>query len=422
MSILDEIFERINGEEISELALDLAGIRGPVGHEEEVGEKVFQWLKRHNIPARKQLVAGTRVNVIGCLKGAGGGRSLAFNSHMDTLFRFRGEAQTGKENIDGYRAWRDGERLYGLATLNDRGPLAAFLIAAKAIQEASVTLKGDLVLTSVVGEIGSAPVEEYEGPEYLGKGVGTRMAVTHGPHVDYALVAETTDFGLSWVECGVAYVKITVRGEAIYTPRLRVKPGTGLAGHPNAVIRMARVVETLAGWAEEYPEKHAVDTPCGIVRPKINVGAIRGGAPCRPSETADSCSIYVDIWRAPGVTLGESVRELWQVLDTTGIPLSMEVYLNRNGFIGQGVGPLVDAVSSSYKDMSGAGVPAVSEDITSMWRDTNIYNEMGIPAITFGPTRHSDVNKKQKYLTISDLVLAAKIYSRVALDICGFIE
>jgi hypothetical protein len=64
-----------------------------------------------------------------------------------------------------------------------------------------------------------------------------------------------------------------------------------------------------------------------------------------------------------------------------------------------------------------------------MWRDTNVYNEFGIPSLTFGPTRykmgrhkHRTSNRYQtidRYLTIPDMVMAARVYARTALEICG---
>lgn len=432
MGIEEQVYPYLEADEIAELALQLANIHGPEGHEQPVGKAVFDWMNANDIPAKKLVVAGTRFNVLGRLPGVGGGRNLAFNAHMDTVVLYRGEAQTGVQDLDGYRAWREDDRLFGMAILNDRGCLATFLVAAKAISRSGIRLRGDLVLTAVVGETGAAPIEEYQGPEYFGKGIGTQRAIANGPQVDFALVAETTDFGLCWVQCGVAYVKITVTGESIYTPRTRPDSAITAAEHPSAIVRMAKIVAAVTEWANHYPDRHAVDSPCGVIRPKVNIGAIRGGSPCRPSETAASCSIYADVWRAPGVSLKETLQELRQVLDRTGIAATMQVYLHRNGYVGTGVEPLAKAVSDAYRGLVGTDPPAVSEDIVSMWRDTNVYNEFGIPALTFGPTRYKMVREQYhtaqkyhmvtRYLTIPDMVLAAKIYIKAALDICGVAE
>ena len=81
-------------------------------------------------------------------------------------------------------------------------------------------LKGDLVLMSVVGEIGLEPVDEFQPPDYVAKEAGTRYATTHGGVADYALVSEGTDFSIIGVERGKAFFNITVFGEdlPIYTP------------------------------------------------------------------------------------------------------------------------------------------------------------------------------------------------------------
>ena len=127
MGIEEEVYSHLDGEELAGLALQLASIHGPQGYEEPVGEAVYQWMVDQDIPAQKQLVAGTRFNVIGRMPGTGGGSNLAFNSHMDTVHIYKGEAQTGIHDMEGYRAWREDERLFGLAILNCRGPMSIWL-------------------------------------------------------------------------------------------------------------------------------------------------------------------------------------------------------------------------------------------------------------------------------------------------------
>ena len=54
----------------------------------------------------------------------------------------------------------------------------------------------------------------------------------------------------------------------------------------------------------------------------------------------------------------------------------------------------------------------------SMWRDVSIFNEMGIPAVTYGPPRAFE----QCSMRIKDLVDAARVYARIALDVCNQIK
>ncbi len=52
-----------------------------------------------------------------------------------------------------------------------------------------------------------------------------------------------------------------------------------------------------------------------------------------------------------------------------------------------------------------------------MWRDINIFNEVGIPAITYGP--RSERHAYRRAFTIDSLYQAACVYARVIVDICN---
>src|SRR4029078_6989663 len=148
--------------------------------------------------------------VLGRLPGTGGGRSLVFKSHMDTTIHKDecGPTRGGAEKVS-HTAWREGDMLVGNGVCNDKGPMATWLLAAKAIKDSGVKLKGDLLMMAVVGEIGVEPVDEFQPPAYLAKEPGTRYAITRGGVADFALVAEGTDFGIVGVEAGQGVFKIT---------------------------------------------------------------------------------------------------------------------------------------------------------------------------------------------------------------------
>src|SRR4029078_5130145 len=132
---------------------------------------------------------------------------------------------------------------------NCKGPMATWLLAAKAIRDSGVKLKGDLVLMAVVGEIGLEPVDEFQPPQFVAKEAGTRYAITHGGVADYALVSEGTDFGIVGVEAGKAFFKITVFGNdlSIYTPYIE-RP-TSIEKNPNAIVRISKLIERIEAWA-----------------------------------------------------------------------------------------------------------------------------------------------------------------------------
>ncbi|WP_234838457.1 M20/M25/M40 family metallo-hydrolase [Sinorhizobium medicae] len=90
-----------------------------------------------------------RINLAAVLKGTGGGRSLLFNGHVDTVAPFKPEAWTSG---DPWKPVRRGEELFGLGSTDMKGGLAAACLAIAALKEAGVRLKGDLQVHAVVGE------------------------------------------------------------------------------------------------------------------------------------------------------------------------------------------------------------------------------------------------------------------------------
>lgn len=52
-----------------------------------------------------------------------------------------------------------------------------------------------------------------------------------------------------------------------------------------------------------------------------------------------------------------------------------------------------------------------------MWRDTNAFNELGIPAISYAPRSASHAAKQ--LFAVKDLTDAALVYARIAMDLCN---
>jgi len=89
----------------------------------------------------------------------------------------------------------------------------------------------------------------------------------------------------------------------------------------------------------------------------------------------------------------------------------------RPGYEAKGVEPLVTALMEAHRAVVGGDPPAVSGPTASMWRDSNVFAELGIPVVNYGPRSPSHALKRA--LTIESLYQAACIYARTALTICG---
>lgn len=414
-----KVFDKIDVDELVKVALDLGNIDSPTGSEGPVGEYVYDWLRRQGFEARKIALVPDRPNVLGSLPGTSFGKSLVFNSHMDTTIH-KDEWWTTRRAADAvfHSAWREGDTLIGNGVCNDKGPMATFLLAAKAIKDAGVTLKGDLLLMAVVGEIGVEPVDEFQSPEYLAKEPGTRFAITHGGVADYALVAEGTDFGLVGVEAGKAFFKVTVFGNElpIYTPYIQ-RPSP-IEKNPSAIVRMAPLIQRIEEWAYDYEQKNRYECAGGTVVPKVNIGAIRGGVPYKITKTVQQCAIYVDVRTTPVQNPLDIREDLRRLMASAGLEGEVELYTYRPSFEAdaQKVEPLKGAITRAHQAMLGTAPKAAAPPFSSMWRDINCFNEMRIPAITYGPG--VSVGAGTFGMKISDLVMGSRLYALTALDLC----
>jgi len=419
-SSAQRVLDAINVDELIKVTLDLGNLDSPTGSEGPVADYVYEWLRRQGVEARKEALVPDRPNVIGRLPGSSFGRSLVFNSHMDTTIH-KDEWWTTRRAAEPvfHSAWREGDVIIGNGVCNDKGPMATWLLAAKAIKDSGVSLKGDLLMMAVVGEIGVEPVDEFQPPAYLAKEPGTRYAITRGGVADFALVAEGTDFGIVGVEAGKAFFKITVFGDdlPIYTPY--IKRPTPIEKNPNAIFRMAPLLEQLDAWAWEYERRNRYEGPGGVVVPRVNVGAIRGGVPYKITKTVQQCAIYVDVRITPVQDVLQIREDLRRLLGSTGLGGEVELYTYRPAFEIDPVkaAPLVAAITHAHEAVVGGAPRPPAAPFSSMWRDINCFNEMRIPAVTYGPG--VSVGGGNFAMPIETLVTGTRLYALAALDLCN---
>ncbi len=404
----------IDRDELVRLTLALCNIESPAGGEAEVGHFIFEWMRNEGFAPRKIGMFADRFNVLGTLPGAGDGYSLIFNSHMDT-----GRSKADRWSIRApeaeinHAAWRDGDTLYGEGVVNDKGPMAAFLIAAKALKASGIPLRGDLLLSAVPGEIGYEAVDEFESPQYLSKEVGTRYLIQHGGVADFALVAEGTDFRYAAIEAGKAFFKITIHGaDQFYTPF--VPDAEVDAAHPNAIVRAALFVPKLQEWARQYERRFVYRSKDGTIIPKAVIGAIRGGNPYHVTRTSELCALYLDCRLTPESDPLALQRELRELLAACGQSGTVELFLYRRSYGAGNTTILLDGLRSAHRATLGDDLEIAAPVFSSMWRDVLIFNEMGIPSITYGPPR----SFRQQAMKIDDLVRAAEVYARLAIHVC----
>src|SRR5262245_59111352 len=80
------------------------------------------------------------------------------------------------------------------------------------------------------------------------------------------------------------------------------------------------------------------------------------------------------------------------------------------------IAPLLEAVQRAHQEVRGESMPDKAETaVVSMWRDTNVYNRAGIPALTFGPGRGNAAQQGTGGMRLDGMIDAAKMYALIAL-------
>jgi len=416
---VDDVIARIDRDELVRFTLEICNIDSSVGHERAVAERLEDWLRREGFPVRRIGLLADRYNLLARLPGTGSGRpSLMFNGHMDTFAPPHADlVQLDPMRDELHKAWIEGDLLVGDGVVNDKGPIAAFLIAAKAIKDSGYQLRGELLLSAVVAETAYEPAYGPPGEIIDTKELGARFLATHGGVADYVIVAEGTGFGIVWIECGKFWFKVTLRSRqpSFYTPYMPER--TSAAESPNMIVAATAAIEAIERWAEQYERRNVLRSPGGEVRPKVQIGAVRSGEPTRPILSPQLCQLYLDVRTLPGANPQDLRDEIDAALAATGIDHDIELYLFRPGYEAKGVEPLVAAVSAAHRAVIGGDPPPVVGPTASMWRDSNVFAELGIPVVNYGPRSASHAFKRA--LTVESLYQAACVYARTVLAICG---
>ncbi len=413
-------FERaasqITADAVRDLLVDLVDISSPTGREIGVARYLTERMKRSGMATDLPLVDVDRPNAVGLLRGRGDGLNLLFTGHMDTSYSGDEEHLHG----DGFRpkgVVKDGW-VWGLGANNMKSGLASALVAIEAIAKSGLELAGDISFGGVVGEIEKTAIEEFQGIEYSGYGIGTRHLVTHGTTADFALLAEPTGLRIASANMGVIWLRVTVGGTIQHSAWAN-RPGT-----INAIAVMHELQSDLAQWAKDYEAKHEFMGE----RPNVTVAAIRGGAPWRLSRNPHECSLYLDIRTVPGQSVDSVKRDLRQTLrafaQRKGIEEpALHVYVSDPPMAVDETLPIVTALGDAQRAVTGSLPPSI---IRRPGADAVHLTNYGVPCIAFGPggrlhpdTRGAPMHSFGEHVLIEDCVVAARIYLALALDLCN---
>jgi acetylornithine deacetylase len=357
-----------------------------------------------------QEVEEGRPNVLGTLEGQGGGPTLMFNGHMDTSYSGREPHLRGIVGFQPRALVKDG-RIYGLGISNMKGALACYLEAVRAVRDAGLKLKGDVLIACVVGEIEKTQWgEEFRGAEYRGYAAGSRYLPSHGGIADMCILGEPTEQRVVLGHFGTMWARISTHGPFIHTAFSSGRM------EENSIVRMRKVLEDVLEWIPKWQERSRYRGLDGVV----NVGALRGGYPWRVSRTPNRTDLFLDVRVPPTMPMQDAKRELAALVRELrsrypDYGIEYEVFVTAPGAEIDEHHPLIQAIDVGHELVFGQ---PPERDAVRWFSDASALTRYGIETVNYG-TSSGLPGPDGENLDIEGLVKVATVYALTIPQVCG---
>ena len=353
-------------------------------------------------------------DVVGVLKGSGGGRSIILNGHMDV-------AEVRKDEPwkhDPFEPVLEDGLLYGRGSTDMKGGLTAMVVAVEAVKRSGFELLGDVVVESVVGEEVGEP--------------GTVKCIERGYRADFAVVPEPTGFkvcGQGGVITGWVVIKspVTLHDGV---RRLCIHAGGGLEG-ANAIEKMVKIITALQELERHWAvvKRHPLLPPGSTT---INPAVIEGGR--HPAFMADECRLWITVHYLPTERYEDVVREIedylmhvamadpWMRKHPPKFKWGGKSLTKDRGEIFPPADvdpnhPGVKTLLECHKAVTG------SETEVAMWpsvSDAGWLSRAGIPTVIYGPGELTQAHAVNEYVRFEDVVKATKVLALMLMSWCGY--
>jgi acetylornithine deacetylase len=356
--------------------------------EEEIASFLARTLSDAGLETSLQEVEPHRPNVLGRLPGSGGGKTLVFNAHLDTV-SVEGVADPFSARI------ADG-KLFGRGAWDTKGGLAAGVAAVLALQQASTPLRGDLLIVGAVDE------------EHASLGT---QALLEDLHADGCVILEPSNLDLWVAHGGFAWAEIETRGVAAHGSL----PDKGV----DAIAKMGQLLTRLEGLRHRLRREKSFDPPRGgeIMHPSLHASTIEGGREW--SSYPDHCRLQLERRMIPGETPQDVENELEELVsaaavDDPQLKARWRISMVRPPWQAQ-EGPLLAALEAACTQELGS-TPARATGL--MWTDAALMQQAGIPTVIFGPAGEGK-HALLEYVGTASVVSCAQILVRTALEFCN---
>jgi acetylornithine deacetylase len=371
---------------------------------EKRGLTIDQWessaeeIAPYIVHVGEQATFDNRPVVVGTRKGAGGGQSLMLQGHLDTVPA--GDPAAWKHNTWGEI---DGDRFYGLGATDMKGGVTAFIAATGILNDLGITLKGDLHVSSSVGE--------EDG------GLGALSTVLRGYKPDAVVITEPTDLKLMVAHGGSLVFRITVHGKSAH--------GGNRMDGVSAFEKFVPIFQDLLAWEKERNEtiSHPLYDHMENKFP-ISVGVVKAGE--WASTVPDTLIAEGRLGFLPGETIEGMMN---QAEDRIAAVAAADPWMKDHPptvewFGGQFAAaeisadePIAKAVSAAHKAVVGQEPEIIA---FSAGTDMRLFTEIGgIPTCVYGAGQVHLAHQPEEYIKIPDLLTSVEVLTQLIIDWCG---
>ncbi|MCA9879339.1 MAG: M20/M25/M40 family metallo-hydrolase [Thermomicrobiales bacterium] len=350
--------------------------------EADVAAFVAGWLREAGLAVTTHDLGDGRVNVVGILPGAGGGRALMLNAHMDVV------GAGGMAHP--WRPRREGNRLYGRGAFDMKASLAAIMLIARAA--AAWNLRGDLIATAVADE------------EYAS--IGTQHIVRHYT-ADAAIVTEPTGLELCVAHKGFVWAEVETTGVAAHgsLPDVGVDAITMMAPVLNGVQALDQALRASPG--------HPLLGPGSV-----HASLIQGGQEL--SSYPQRCVLGLERRTVPGESAAQVEAEIAAILEAAAAQDAAFAGAQRTLLVREPFSVAADEaiVELAERELRRARGDAPSVTGAFGWMDSALLAAAGIPTVILGPDgdgAHAD----EEWVDLSSVAVTVDALQGIVRTFCG---
>ena len=368
----------------------------PPGNEEPAARLLEEYLAALGFETELHEAVPARTSLVARLRGAGGGRTLIMNGHLDIGPIGQGWTKDplGGEIEDG--------RIYARGVSDMKSGVAAMVSAARAVVRSGMPRRGDLILMPTADESSGGRL-----------GMGHLVSALRGLRADMAVVCEPTVGDVCLAHRGAVWAEVTAVGKSGQASR----PASGV----NAIMAMGRI---LRAFETDLAPRLAARTHPLLPAPSLNAGFVDGGV--KANVIAERCRVVVDRRSLPGERTDDIVAEIREcavrAVAGTGARVEVAVQMAKPASEIPPDAPVVAECLRAFEAVLGRR-PAVRG--SPGYTDAHWFNlDLGIPAVVFGPWylhppagSISDIPDEHNY--VEDVLTGTRVYAELISNVIG---